>query len=404
MTTSMSGMVKYYSVCFLFYLIFVMWLPLVHSDWQWHSDYGVQMLQNHFVDVNGRYLSNLLEFYAVRYEVIRWLSYSAISLLLIIAIVQFVEVKHKSLYFMIAFGFMLIIPSSLFSHSYGWFEGFYNYVPATACMIYSLWYVSTIFGDFSRIMKRHHIIFYIVSFSGQLLLEQVTFYNILITVGALLIYGFKFKRLNPKLTMGCILTLLGAFIMYANTSHDRLNNVLKIPQNSNEYVDLALRSYEHLTITLNNGVFFNNVLILTVVGLVLIILLCQSTVFKNTNPAKKIMISSGLVIFQCYDIIIYQSFNFKQYEHFIILNSINFGFAVIFLVALVVAIRYLEVAPHIKLKLYMLSCSLVFMIVSLSFYEQIAYSYFYITYVIWVVILLILVSQLNLEKRVLKLL
>lgn len=398
MMATKAEMIKYYSFCFFFYFVFVMWIPLVYSDWQWHSAYGVKAFHNNFVDVNGRYLSNLLEFYAVKYEPIRWFTYSSISVFLVTTIVGFVKVRHKGLYFMLAFGLMLIIPSSLFKYTYGWFEGFYNYVPATACMIYSLWYVITIFSNFSTLTKKHHIIFYSVSLSGQLFLEQVTFFNVLSILCALITYGIKFKYLSPKLTLGCILTLIGMFIMYVNTSYDRLTNAFKILQSSNDFAALALRSYQNLTITISKGVFFNNIIILTLIAIVIIILLAQSATFQNSGLWEKIIIYGGLVVFPCYSLIIYQSFNFRVYEHFIILNILNFTIILIFLITAIVAINYLEIAKSTKLTLYILDGSLIFLMASFSFYNKIEQGYFYITYVIWVIILLILLSQLEIER------
>ncbi len=40
--------------------------PLTHDDWDWYSNYGIQMLQERFANLNGRYLGNMLEIIAVR--------------------------------------------------------------------------------------------------------------------------------------------------------------------------------------------------------------------------------------------------------------------------------------------------------------------------------------------------
>jgi hypothetical protein len=399
MTPMKSGIMKYYCFCFLFYFVLVMWVPLVYSDWQWHSVYGVKLLHTHFVYINGRYLSNLLEFYAVRSEIIRWLTYSLFSLGIILAIVQFIKVKQQTLYFMLVFGLMLIIPPSLFSHTYGWFEGFYNYVPATACMIYSLWYVISMFDDVAILTTRHHIIYYVVSLCGQLFLELATLFNVILITTAVITYGYKYNRLNPKLTLGGVLTFIGIFILYASTAYDKLHSVIKIPQNGNELTTLALHSYQSLTLSITNSVFFSNIIILTLITIVLIVLLIPSADFQSALLWEKVLICSGLVIFQCYAIIIYQNFNFDAYQHFIILNIINFCMALIFLVSVVVAINYLDIDKQLKQTLHILCGSLVFLMATYSFYNEIEHGYFYITYSIWVVIFLILLAQLEIQKK-----
>ncbi|MBF7020059.1 hypothetical protein ISO99_09090 [Staphylococcus sp. 18_1_E_LY] len=393
------GLIKYYSFCFLFYFVFVMWVPLVHSDWQWHSVYGIKLLRNHFVDINGRYLSNLLEFYAVRSEIIRWLTYSFFSLGIIFAIVQFIKVKQKALYFMLTFGLMLLIPPSLFSHTYGWFEGFYNYVPATVCVIYSLWYVISTFNDVAILTTRHHIIYYGVSLCGQLFLEQATLFNVIVITSALIIYSSRYYRLHPKLTLGGVLTFIGVIILYANTTYDKLHSAIKIPQSGNEFTTLAIRSFQNLTVSITNGVFFNNIIILTLITIVLIVLLIPSDDFRSVGLWEKVLICSGLVVFQCYTVIIYQNFNFHEYKHLIILNIVNFFMALIFLISVVIAINYVALAKHLKQTLHILCGSLVFLMTTYSFYNDIEHGYFYITYIIWVIILLILLAQLELQRK-----
>lgn len=392
-------LIKYYSFCFLFYFVFVMWIPLVHSDWQWHSVYNIKLLRNQFVEINGRYLSNLLEFYAVRSEIIRWLTYSVFSLSIILAIVNFIKVKQKALYFMLAFSSMLIIPPSLFSHTYGWFEGFYNFVPATACLVFSLWYVISTFEDDALLSTRHHIIYYIVSLCGQLFLEQATLFNVIVITSAVLIYGYRYNRLNPKLALGGILTFIGIFILYANTTYDKLHSAIKIPQSGNEFTTLAIRSFQNLTVSITNGVFFNNIIILTLITIVLIVLLIPSPDFRSAGLWEKGLICSGLVVFQCYAVIIYQNFNFDEYKHIIIINSANFFMALSFLVSVVVAINYLDIDKQLKKTLHILFSSLVFLMTAYSFYNEIEHGYFYITYIIWVIIFLILFSQLELQRK-----
>lgn len=50
---------------FIFYILMAIFTPLTHDDWDWYSQYGIQMLQEHFANLNGRYLGNLFEIVAV---------------------------------------------------------------------------------------------------------------------------------------------------------------------------------------------------------------------------------------------------------------------------------------------------------------------------------------------------
>lgn len=99
---------------FIFYIFMAMLTPLTHDDWDWYSHYGIQMLQERFTNLNGRYLGNMLEIIAVRLDWFRWLSYAVFSISIIWIIGRFVNEAKILYYYLCAFILMLTIPSDIY--------------------------------------------------------------------------------------------------------------------------------------------------------------------------------------------------------------------------------------------------------------------------------------------------
>lgn len=168
------------TVLFIFYIFMAIFTPLTHDDWDWYSHYGVQMLQEHFANLNGRYLGNMLEIIAVRFDWFRWLTYAIFSASIIWIIGRFVNDNKRVYYYLYAFILMVTIPSEIYKQTYGWFAGFYNYVPATFCVLFIIWYISTILFKQKSLDPVTNILFYCVCFVGQFFMENTTLFNTMI--------------------------------------------------------------------------------------------------------------------------------------------------------------------------------------------------------------------------------
>ena len=78
--------------------------------------------------------------------------------------------EQKLLFIIITFTLSIIIPSSIYSETYGWFAGFYNYIPSS---IVSLLFYILLYIYFMVRKKRVSIIFgfLIACLFGQLFIE-----------------------------------------------------------------------------------------------------------------------------------------------------------------------------------------------------------------------------------------
>lgn len=180
---------------FVFYLIMSMLTPLIHDDLQWANPYGIEMLNEGFQSLNGRYLGNLLEIIAVRLPLFRYITYSVFALLIIRIIFQYiVDMKRqeceRSFTYLTIFMFILMIPTTIYSQIYGWFAGFYNYVPATLCSLYILRCSLKLFEGW-HLTRTETFAWVTVALLGQWFMENMTLFNVAIV--SLLLIGLFYK-------------------------------------------------------------------------------------------------------------------------------------------------------------------------------------------------------------------
>ena len=126
-----------------------------------------------------------------------------------------VNVNRKLLFIIITFTLSIIIPSSIYSETYGWFAGFYNYIPSS---IVSLLFYILLYIYFMVRKKRVSIIFgfLIACLFGQLFIENMTIYNSLMILIGSIIYFFQHRKLSYYLIVGFMLSCIGAIIMFLN--------------------------------------------------------------------------------------------------------------------------------------------------------------------------------------------
>lgn len=71
--------------------------------------------------------------------IFKCLSYTFLSCFIIYLCTMIVNVNRKLLFIIITFTLSIIIPSSIYSETYGWFAGFYNYIPSSIVSLFILY-------------------------------------------------------------------------------------------------------------------------------------------------------------------------------------------------------------------------------------------------------------------------
>ncbi|WP_436861767.1 DUF6056 family protein [Staphylococcus caeli] len=381
---------------FIFYILMAFFTPLTHDDWDWYSQYGIQMLQERFANLNGRYLGNMLEIVAVRIDLFRWLTYAVMSILILWVISRFAQHSNDKVNYMLAFILMLTIPSEIYKQTYGWFAGFYNYVPATFCALFIIWYIVSVLFKNSRLSLILNIIFYVVCFIGQFFMENTTLFNTMILFIAIILHVILHKKMNPKFVVGILISLSGTIIMFLNPNYRKIFFEGSDYQNVSSDTGLIDKVYRTLTTTMPDWLFFNQiVIIMLIIGILLYM------IYRNANVqgVKKYFIVSGLILLPVYYFLIYRQFELQNAHMITITNALNTLVCFVFLCALIAAIHAVIFDKEVRYTLFFLIGAILCVSAPLIIVSPIGPRNFYTIYVIYVVISVILISRLELFNR-----
>lgn len=386
----------------IFYILMVLCLPLTHDDWEWYSKYGLQMLEERFANLNGRYLGNITEIMAVRYNFIRWFTYVMISMSLIIVMVRFVGLRVSSIYYVVAFILMLIIPSPIYKQTYGWFAGFYNYVPSTVCALFIIWYVTTLLFSSQRISPVHHVLFYVSCVMGQLFMENITLFHILFLTLAVMTNIILSHKINVKLVVGLVLSAIGTVVMFSNANYRKIFFEGSDYQNIPQEISFVETIYKTVTSVFTQWMFFNQIVIILIISVLAYVLLSKSTVFQSLKTFKQWLLYIGLAILPLYYFCIYRQFELVNYQTLHVVNIVNLLVCLSFMVSLVFTIHYTISIKETKITIYILMLTIALVSLPLVIVSPLGPRNFFTIYGIYGVIVLLLLQQLNVKCHIIR--
>lgn len=204
-------------IFFVLFSIWQLWVPEALDDWRWGSEVGIMRLKTWFEGYNGRYFGDILVIVLTRLPIVlRSMAISGIMTAMLYLIYQLTE--YKILSFLICAFFVVNIPTSLMSQTYGWVSGFSNFcVSATMILGFLLYHIS-IFKE-KKVSKLKTGFSMINAFLGSLVLENSTVYLIVLSIAFLIIYGVQYKKLHKGMLLHLIMVGIGAFWMFSNSAY-----------------------------------------------------------------------------------------------------------------------------------------------------------------------------------------
>ena len=204
-------------IFFVLFSIWQLWVPEALDDWRWGSEVGIMRLKMWFEGYNGRYFGDILVIVLTRLPIVlRSMAISGIMTAMLYLIYQLTE--YKILSFLICAFFVVNIPISLMSQTYGWVSGFSNFcVSATMILGFLLYHIS-IFKE-KKVSKLKTGFSMINAFLGSLVLENSTVYLIVLSIAFLIIYGVQYKKLHKGMLLHLIMVGIGAFWMFSNSAY-----------------------------------------------------------------------------------------------------------------------------------------------------------------------------------------
>lgn len=322
----------------IFYILLGFFLPLMHDDLLWYSDYGNSMLNSETATLNGRYLGNFLEMIAVKISWIRWLSYGLTSVGLIWLIIKTIDAQKNIIFYFITFIMMMIMPSQIFSQTFGWFAGFYNYAPPILCTLLIIHTILNIIVYNKKMSVHNLVIFYLVCLVGQLFIENITVFNCMFLFLSLIYYFVSFRMINTKLLFGFLMSTIGTMLMFSNPNYHKIffEGATDYQQVSNDS-GFFTKIFETATSILPNWMYYNEIVIVIITTLTLLFLLVKSNHFNQLNKLKKKSLIIGLTLLPIYYFIIYNQFELYHETHINLFNILSTLICVIYIVATVLA-------------------------------------------------------------------
>ncbi|PTI30527.1 hypothetical protein BU079_10770, partial [Staphylococcus warneri] len=193
---------------FLFYLLISILTPLAVNDFKWAIAHNLTVYKGLIEYTNGRYLDNLLELIAMKMSVLRYLIYAGVSLGMIYLLTMMTGKYQRRIYIVIAFILILMMPRIIYRDTYGNFAGFFSNVPSTMLSILILFVVVVSIYKWEELNATWLSLFLISTLLGQLFVENLTLYNMLILIIGNVIFCIKHRHINYYLIMGFMLSLI----------------------------------------------------------------------------------------------------------------------------------------------------------------------------------------------------
>lgn len=207
-----------YGVAFLM-LFFVLYkTPLRLDDMTWSGRIGMERLQSHFADYNGRYLGNLAVMALTRLPAFLRALIETASVGCFIYIIYRLLDNNKlaTAFFGLLFAAMPLVISS---QTVFWTAGFSNY-------FFSMMTVMTVLTIDIKVIFREKsvspgemIAILVLAFAGQFFVETASLYMIILSLASLVAGMIRKKKVIPLFVAQTAVTVAGALIMFTNGAY-----------------------------------------------------------------------------------------------------------------------------------------------------------------------------------------
>lgn len=244
-----------------------------------------------FDNYNGRYAGNLVELAITRSTFFRVFLYALVNTLIVFFMSKILNLR-TSYGVVLLLALIVIIPRNIYRQTFGWFAGFSNYNTAllvTLIAIYLLFFAKK--NSYTPIA---YIGLGALFFIGQLFVEHMTIYNMLLSIFALIVNFFFYKRKKFLSLLYFISNILGLITLFSNSAY------MSIVQSNDSYRSvgadsegLLTRVIKTLTMNWTDFLVVDNYFLNAILTIVLIIVVYNY--FTKNN--KKDRLSSWLLAY-----------------------------------------------------------------------------------------------------------
>src|SRR5699024_11809888 len=142
----------------------------------------------------------------------------------------------------------------------------------------------------TRLKPLTNIAFYCVCFIGQFFMENTTLFNSMMLIIAIAIQLFLYRQWNPKYIVGLLLSVLGTVIMFLNPKYRKIFLEGSDYQQISSDTGMLDKIYKTMTTTITEWVFFNQIIILSIIIIVISFMLYINAMIYKTSNVKMLFI------------------------------------------------------------------------------------------------------------------
>lgn len=272
-----------YIFIFFVFIVIAMLIPLTSGDdLDWGSKGGLARLANGFDNYNGRYVGNLVILAITRSTILRVLFYSVINTILVYGISK-LSLFPSKITPIVTTLLLLIIPYSVYAQTFGWFSGFANYNVAISLTLL-IWFM--VMAEKS---SYYLILIPILTLLAQLCMENVTIFNVMISIGYFI---FRLKKRPIKEFLYCLSSILGALIMFSNSVYQSIAN------NQDGYRTFNVKMIANVLFTeFSQQYFVDNWLILLILAILSLIIYKEKGLFSKSIRLVIILFPISCLLF-----------------------------------------------------------------------------------------------------------
>lgn len=382
--------------------ILVYLFPYSGDDWAWGSSIGVERLETGFKNYNGRYLGNLLVMLLTRSNILRVIVITLTLYGIVILASRFSsagKINNSNIY--LAMVLILFTPRDIWTQSVVWTAGYSNYVISVVLILIYFYYIKKYFEqDSIEKNNKTSLIIFFLGLITTLFMEHITLYSVILGAFVIVFTKIKFKRIYSINISYLLGTVIGTIIMFSNGAYRTIvegNESYRSIPKSGGFIIEALKSY--FTVVYKQ-LALNNVILNIILATIIILIVIKNYKKLNQNKIKYIIYSNLIIIigYTTYGII--KSMN-PEWSLFLKYTKYFEGiFSIVFYLALISFVFYFIEDKAKKIKLLFLLGSISILVGPLFVVKPIGPRCFFVTYVIFNLIVLELFTYLNISKNI----
>ncbi len=380
----------------IFLLILTFLFPYTGDDWAWGSKIGLERLFNGFKNYNGRYIGNLIVLLLTRSRILRSIIMTSTILGILTLSLKIVNKENKTL-FLIAFSLFLTIPNIIFRQAIVWTSGFTNYALSALLVLIYLYFNKDIsYQEIENKSNKICFMFLLLGFISSLFVENITLYNIMISI-IIIVYSYKkYKRVSNFNFSYLIGSILGAIVMFSNGAYRNVvNNTDNYRTIAKGFKGIILRIKDNYFGVIYYRLIFNNLFINLILSFLLMLLVFKFLNKKKIkdNHKKIVLITSTINI--CY--ILYSLITVINPNWFILLKYTSYFegvFTAVYFVSIIILILITVIDKKIKNKLLFYLLIIILINLPLLFVTPIGGRCFFSSYIIFIILILELINYL----------